>query len=254
MTDLTAPAPAPAPAIEPKPNPFARMIGVLFSPDPTFGSIARRPDWVVPLMLFIVVGYISTALILPRMDWGAIAAMQEEQIKAKNPNMSQDDLDRMSRMSAAAGKVFGWIAPLMGVIWYLIVALVLWLAFRLFGGEGTFKQAWSTTLYAWVPLFINGIILTIVAVLRGGLVNPMEMATLVKSNPAFLVDLKAQPVLYALLSSFDVFTIWTVVLLIIGFAIVSRVSKTKAAAIVIPLWVVCILFKLIGPAMQSLRK
>jgi len=227
---------------------------VLFSPDATFASIARRPDWVVPLLVFLVIGYISTAVILPRMDWGAISAMQEEQIRAKNPNMSQEDMDRIARMSAGAGKVFGWIAPIMGAIWYLIVALVLWLAFRLFGGENSFGQSWSTTLYSWMPLVINGIILTIVGLLRGGLINPMEMATLVKSNPAFLVDLKAQPVLYALLSSIDVFTIWTVVLMIIGFAVIARVSKARSAAIVIPLWIVCILLKLIGPAMQSLRK
>jgi hypothetical protein len=252
MTEI--PAAAPAPAAEPKPNSFARMVGALFSPNETFASVARRPDWVVPLLVIVLIGYASSFLIIPRLDWEAVSAAQAEQIKAKNPNMSQEDLDRMSRMGMAVGKVIGWIAPVVAIIWYLIVAGVLLLAFRLFGGEGTFKQAFSATLYAWMPLVLNGIVLTIVAVARGGKIDPTQMATLVKSNPAFLVSMKDQPLLYALFSSLDIFTIWTVVLLIIGFAALSRSSKAKSAAIVISLWVVCILLKLIGPAIQSLRK
>ncbi|MEA2327576.1 MAG: hypothetical protein QOE68_2535, partial [Thermoanaerobaculia bacterium] len=31
----------PAPGVEPEPNSFQRIIGVLFSPDATFASIAR---------------------------------------------------------------------------------------------------------------------------------------------------------------------------------------------------------------------
>jgi hypothetical protein len=251
---MTTDIPATAPAPEPKPNPFARMIGVLFSPSETFASIARRPDWVVPLLTIVLLGYATTFFIMPRLDWDAVVAMQEEQIKAKNPNMSQEDLDRVERMTKAGGKVFAWVAPVVFVLWYLLVAGVLLLAFRLLGGQGTFGQAFSATLYAWMPLVLNGIILTIVAVARGGLIDPTQMATLVKSNPAFLVNMKAQPVLFALLSSIDIFTIWTVVLLTIGFAALSRVSKAKAAAIVISMWVVCILIKLIGPALQTLKK
>lgn len=252
-TDIPATAPAPG-SPEPKPNSFARMIGVLFSPSETFASIARRPDWVVPLLVIIVIGYVGTIIVLPRMDWDAIATMQEEQMKAKNPNMSQEQIDQMARMTKAGGKVFGYVAPVVFVIWYLLVAGVLLLTFRLTGGEGTFKQAFSATLYSWMPLLLGSIVGTIVIVARGGLFDPTFAATLVKSNPAFLTDPKANPVLFALLASFDIFTIWTVVLLIIGFAALSRSSKAKAATIVISWWVVCILIKLIGPALQTLKK
>ena len=251
---IDVPATAPAPPAEPKPNSFARIFGVLFSPGETFASIARRPDWVTPLLVIVLIGYAGTALILPRMDWDAIVAMQEEQIKAKNPTITQEQIDRMAWFTKAGGTVFAWAAPVLFVIWYLIVAGVLLIAFRLFGGEGTFKQAFSATLYAWMALVINSIIVTIVAVARGGMIDPTQMATMVKSNPAFLVSMKEQPLLFALLSSLDVFTIWMVVLLIIAFAALSRTSKAKAATIVIPLWVVCILIKLIGPAIQTLRK
>jgi hypothetical protein len=241
-SSLPAGTPPSQPA-EPKPNPFARITGVLFSPNETFASIARRPDWVVPLLLILVVGYATTFFFLPRLDWDAVSAVQAEQMKAKNPQMSQEDIDRVSRMSQAIGKVIGWIAPILAAIWYAIVAGVLLLAFRLFGGEGTFKQAFSATLYGWVPLVIYGIVATVVAVARGGKIDPTQIATLVKSNPAFLLDMKAHPALFSLLSAFDVFTIWTVVLLIIGFAALSRVSKARAATIIVSLWLVIVLIK-----------
>jgi hypothetical protein len=79
------------------------------------------------------------------------------------------------------------------------------------------------------------------------------MATVLKSNPAFLVDMKEHAVLFSLLSSLDIFTIWTIVLLIIGFAALTRSSKAKSAAIVIPLWAVVILIKVGFAAMGAAR-
>lgn len=248
-----APPLAPAPSAEPTPNSFARIIGALFSPGETFASVARKPDWVVPLLVILVLGYVNSAILMPRMDWEGMANEQIEMMRAQNPNMPQEQAERVAKVGPAMGKVFGWVGPLLGVIWYLIIAGVLLLAFRLAGGEGDFKQAFSATLYAWFPLVLNFIVIAVVVLIRGT-VNPLHMATLVKSNPAFLVDMKAQPVMFALLSSFDVFTIWTIILLIIGFAALARTTKAKAATLVLSLWFVCILLKLIGPALQSLRK
>ena len=59
--------------------------------------------------------------------------------------------------------------------------------------------------------------------------------------------------LFALLSSLDLFSIWYLVLLIIGFAYVARVSKARSAVIIVSLWILVLLIKLIGPALQSLR-
>ena len=37
-------------------------------------------------------------------------------------------------------------------------------AFRMFGGEGNFKQAFSVVLYGWFPQLIKGILMAIVAI------------------------------------------------------------------------------------------
>jgi hypothetical protein len=79
------------------------------------------------------------------------------------------------------------------------------------------------------------------------------LATVVRSNLGFLADMKANPMAFALFSSFDIFSVWFLVLMVIGFAYVSRLSKAKSAGIIVSLWIVVLLLKLIGPALQALR-
>jgi len=250
MTTVDTPAAAPAPA-EPKPNSFARIFGVLFSPEATFASIARRPTWVAPFLVLVVMALVSGLVLASRLDFAAPVREQMESRKDIPP----EQVDRAVRIATAMGKVIPLTAPLFMVIGLLIVAGILLLAFRLFGGEGTFGQAWAAVNYASMPSVIKTIIILIVVLAKGGAaLNPALLPTLVRSNPAFLFDPKTQAMAYAFTANFDVFSIWVLVLMIIAFAHLARVSKAKSAAIVISLWLVKCVVTLIGPAMQSLRK
>jgi hypothetical protein len=50
--------------------------------------------------------------------------------------------------------------------------------------------------------------------------------------------------LLAVLSSIDLFSLWSMVLLSLGFAVVARVSRATAATTVVALWAVYVLGKL----------
>jgi hypothetical protein len=239
----------PAPGAEPKPNSFQRIIGVLFSPDATFASIARRPDWVVPLVLILLVSLAAGFIMAPHVDFGAAARESMEQ----NKNVKPEDVEKAVRISASIGKVFSYISPVLSLIGLLVIAGVVLLAFRIFGGEGDFKQAFSVTCYASMPTIIKSVVTLVIIVAKGGIIPAQALATLVRSNLGFLVDYKTNPVAFALLSSFDIFSVWFLALLIIGFSYVARVSKVKAAVTIISLWILVLLLKLIGPALQSLR-
>jgi hypothetical protein len=241
------------PAVAPPAKNFGqRIAGVLFAPAETFEDIARRPDVLMPLILILVISFLSTAVVMPRMDLEAMAAEHGETMRKHNPNMASADIERMEQFTVALAKVTGWISPLFVLLWWVIIAAVLLLAMRLMGGEGSFKQAFSGTLYSWMPLAVFGIITSIVVVARGTF-DPTTASTLVKSNPAFLVDMKEQPVLFSLLASFDVFTIWTLVLFILAVAAISKLSRARSAAIVISLWVVMIVIKLGFAALGAAR-
>lgn len=242
------PAPAPPAGAAPKPNSAQRMIGVLIAPNETFASIARQPDWVLPLVVLLVFSLIGGIIFAQRVDFAAPVREAMEERK----DMPPDAADRAVRMATAVSKVLSFGAPVFAAISYLVVAAVFLLVFRLFGGEGDFRQAFSITVYGWIPSLIKGIIITIVVLTRSG-IGAQDIPIVVRSNPAFLVSMKAHPMLFTTLTSFDVFNLWTMILFIIGFAYMAKFSKAKSAAIVVSVWIVASLFKLIGPAVRALR-
>lgn len=246
------PAQPVAPAAPAK-NVFQRIAGVFFAPEETFADIARRPDVLWPLLILTLFGFLTTALVMPRMDMDAMVAEQGEMMKKQNPNMSDSDVERVGRMSKAMGKVSGWIGPLLIIIGYVVIALVLWGAFRLMGGDGDYKQALSTTLYAYVPRMILGGLIAVVILMLREPINPMDIPSVVKTSPAFLADRTEQPVLFSLLGSFDIFVLWSIYLLTVGFSKLARVSKMKAAAIIITLWLVTVVVKLGFAALSAAR-
>ena len=248
-SDIPATAPPPPPAApEPKPNGFQRIIGVLISPDETFASIARRPDFLAPLLLLLIASAIGGFIFAQRVDFTAPAREAMEQ----RGNMSEAQMESALRITAIVSKVIAYGSPLFSVIVLLIVAAVLLMAFRMMGGEGNFKQAFAVTLYSWMPLLILNIIVVIIVAVKTG-ITALDLPTLVMSNPAFLVTMKEHPLLFALLATIDIFTIWTLVLFIFGFAHVAKFTKSKSAAIVITVWVIWTCIRLIGPAIRALK-
>ncbi|MDQ3281227.1 MAG: YIP1 family protein [Acidobacteriota bacterium] len=231
---------------------FQRIAGVLFAPAESFEEIARKPDIVAPMLVIVAISFLTVAAIVPRFDMESLISNQRETIQKQNPNMTEADFERIGRMTSAFAKVMFWLSPLFNLIVYVVFASVLLFAFRLMAGEGTFAQAVSATLYAFIPLVLFSIILAIVVLVQGSF-DPVTAPTIVKSNPAFLVDFKEQPVLFSLLSSLDLFTIWTVVLLIFGFAALSKLPRARSAAIVIFLWFVFILVRVGFAAMGAAR-
>ncbi len=256
MSDSTgsipaAPAPIPLPAQAPPPatSGFQRLLGVLFNPIETLREIAARPDILVPLALIMLISIASSIVVMPRVDFES--AIRDQMADAR-ADMSKEDLDRTVRFATASAKVLGYAAPLLNFIFFALIAGILLLAFRLFGGEGTYKQAFSVTLYAWIPLLIKGVVALIILMAKGT-VPADQLNNLVMSNLGFLADMKTNAVAYALLSSLDIFTIWSLALYIIGFAFVSRFSRAKSAAIILSLWFAMLIVKVGFAALGASR-
>jgi len=225
-----------------------RIVGAFFSPDETFRAIAQKPNVLLPLVITLILTAVSGILLAPRLEFDSLRT----QMAAKNPNMGPEDIDRAVRMAGAVGKVGSYASPLIALIFFVIVAAVLLFAFRLMGGEGNFKQAFSVVVHAFLPRAILSIILTGIIVAKGT-ADVNDIATMVRSNLGFLVDMTDHPVLYSLLTTFDLFTIWCVVLLTLGFAYVSRFTKAKSATIIISIWLFITAVKLGFAAMGAAK-
>ena len=247
--DTAIVAPPPGPEAPETKSGLQRLAGVLFAPVETFRDIARRPEILIPMAAIFLVSVISAIIIAPRVDF---ESTMRDEIAEANRNMSQQDIDRIARFSAASAKVLLYASPLLSLAMLAAIAGILLLVFRLFGGEGGYTQALSVTLFAWMPLLLQGMVGAIILLARGT-ASAEELGGLVMSNPGFLVDMEANPVAYSVLSSLDIFTIWTLALLTIGFSIVSRMSRGKSAAIVFGLWGITVVIKVAFAAFGAAR-
>src|SRR6185436_5094127 len=119
---------------------------------------------------------------------------------------------------------------------YLLIALVFMVALRLTGSEVRFDQTFSTVLHSMIPWVIQGL-LSLPLILRLEEVDPEEMRRggVLLSNLAALAPEGSGKILVALLASLDLFSVWTLILLIIGYRVVARVSTATATAVTLTL-------------------
>lgn len=237
--------PAVAPESSSIDNPFERIVGVFVNPVETFRSIAKKPDWVVPLLVIIVFSIVSAFLIGDQLDLEGTIREQ----------MSGSALSEQQREAAVEGgvkvaKFMSYMGAVFLPLMILIIAAVMMLGHKLMGGAGTFAQYFSTTVYAWFPQTLLSLILTVILMFS----EPMTVNTMLTaaySNPAFLLEREGNVVLWTLLTKLDVFTIWSVALMVVGYSTVAGFSRARSAAVVVALWILYIAISLIGPLMQG---
>ncbi len=239
-----------APEAQPRIHPFGRIIGVFTRPKQTFASIAERPSWVAPLLLMIVLATCVGALLNTKMNWGEYIRHKAEE----NPRFSQ--MSEEQKDQAVAGQVKFWASFSYGVgmvavpISVLLFALIYWGSFELFRGAGLrYGQAFAITTHAFLPTAISSILALIILPLKAyGDVDPENVVA--TSLKAYLPESAPKPLL-ALGGSLELFFIWCLVLVAIGFA-AANPKKIKAGAsfgIVFGLWAVWVLAKVAWAAM-----
>ena len=145
---------------------------------------------------------------------------------------------------------FAYCSPLVILFFSLIATLILWGTFKVgFSADTTFGQAFAIGMYAGLPGVI-GAILGIISLFAG--VNPdgFDINNPVATNLAYFLDpANTGKFIRGMASSLDVFIIWTIVLIGIGYSCTSKV-KRSTAIIVVACWY--LLWKLISSGLASL--
>lgn len=154
--------------------------------------------------------------------------------------LSEAEIDRTVGIALKMQRLNSTLASLGTPAIILIVAGIYSLALQLFGGDATFRQILSVTVYAWMPIAVQSILRTAV-ILPRGMMSPDEILRVLKSNPGTFLEPSASPALKAILSSLDLFYIWTLILLILGYTVASKLARKTVATIVVSVWLVVVL-------------
>jgi hypothetical protein len=226
---------------------FSRLTGVLFEPKKTFEDIAKRPTFWVPLILITLLGIVATYLISSHIGWETIIRQQTQQSARAQRQMEQMSPEQRANMEAIQMKfapIAGYGIAILGrPFGFLIAAAILLGIVRgIMSAPIRFKQIWSILWFAAVPAVLQTILMCVVMFLKKpeefNLQNPLAF------NPAAFMDpTTSSKFAYSVAHSFDLFTIWTLLLIAVGLAAAGgkKISFGGALAAVVAPWLVLVL-------------
>lgn len=234
----------PAPEAQAPVNHFGRLFGVLFSPRQTFRDIARRPSWVAPIVLLSILGLGVGGVMNQRVDWESFIRQQAE----KSPRFAQLSEDQKQRAIGMQAKIAPMIGYGFGLCGPALVALILagiYLGvFNLFAGAGLrFGQSFGIVSHALMPSAIASVLAILTMLFKShGDVDPERILA---SNVAALLPSDVPRWQVSLGSSLDLFWIWALMLMGIGYASTNpmKISTGKAVGLVFGPWAVWVLVK-----------
>jgi hypothetical protein len=227
---------------------FGRLVGVLVSPVKTFRSIAARPTWGAALATLVIaitlLGFVSAS----RTDYRDVMTRSAA---ASGRDVPADMLERQVTFMEKAGKWFSLAGSVVVVVLTLFSALLYWIFFKLLGGDFSYKSSFSVVLHAGMPVVVSTLLSLPVILSRTRLgYDDVKSGSFLQSNLAFLAPEGARAWVTALYASADFFAVWSLILSVIGFKAVSRLSTQAVAVTVV---VISLLFVAVRVGLAALR-
>ena len=215
-----------------------RVVDTFIAPSKTFTDILRSASWWLPFVLLVLVSLGTTVVIDKQVGFDRVAENQIRQNPKQEEQMaSLTPQDRAARMRGitVGYRYSSYGAFVIILIFVAIGALLYWASFNFgLGAQTTYGQMFAVWMHASLPRLLTGI-LTIATLMFGSNADAYDMRNPVGTNAAYFMP-DAGPVLKTVLSFFDVIGLWQLALLVIGTAIVAKVSTGKAAAVVVGWW------------------
>jgi hypothetical protein len=243
--ELTEP---PTPSTHQKYSAVQRLWMMFTSPGEVFSDIGVKPTWVLIMVIVVLLGVGAQAIIIPHVD-------TEATIRARFEQRGQDLSEAQMENAIGQAEKFSKFGPIIGLvvapIAWVIMAAIFFVMLKLVSSDTDYESALSTTLHGYWPPTAVQLVLMAVLVQRVDKVPQTELEHIVKANLGAFLSADMPAWLTAAAGTISIFNIWAVVLLIIGFATVGKISRGKAAAVALIPWGVWIVAKAVLAAVFS---
>ena len=243
------PIPIPPPR-EPALSEGARIIDTFIAPSKTFSDLRRNSSWWAPWLLISLVTLLFVFVMGKQIGFEQITknSITQSSRAEQFEKLPPDQQTKQIQLATSITRYITYSLPIIQLISFVVIAAVLMAAFNFGAGAGVpFKRSLAIVIYGSLPGII-GAVLGIVAMFSG--VDPagFNARNPVATNPGYFMDPMGNKFLYGMASALDVFTIWAIVLIGIGFACNSRV-KRSTAIIMVAAWF--LLYKLVTVGIAS---
>jgi hypothetical protein len=227
---------------------FGRLVGVLVSPGKTFRSIAARPTWGAALIVLILAITALGFVTAQRTDYRDVITRS---VAESGREVPPEALEQQISIMQKAGPYFSLGSCVFVTLIVLFSALLYWIFFKLLGGDFSYKSSLAVVLHAGMPVVVSTLLSLPVVLSRAHLgYDDVKSGSFLQSNLAFLAPEGARAWVTALYASADFFAVWSLILSVIGFKAVSRLSTQAVAVTVV---VITLLFVAVRVGLAALR-
>ncbi|HKW25728.1 MAG TPA: YIP1 family protein [Terriglobales bacterium] len=217
MSSMPTAAP---PAAPPALSETQRIVNTFIAPSKTFTDLRCNSRWWAPWIVLAIAFLAFMAVIDQKVGFDQIAHTMTAN-SSRAAQMEQLPPDQRARQYGSIARftrVLAYASPVTTLIAYLIVAAVLMATFRFgAGAELGYKTSLAIVMYSALPFAISALV-GILSLSAGANPENFNLNNPVASNPAYFMDMAGNKFFYTLASALDVFTIWSIVLMAIGFA------------------------------------
>lgn len=253
MTDaMTETTPLPGdPAAAPGLSQTQRVLYTFTAPSKTFTDILRNTNWLLPFILGVIVSIAFGFAVQKQIGWLHVMENMERlnpKAEQRYASMPPEQVAKAHQIGALITECVSYGAPLLGLLLTAIVAAVLLATLNFgFGGKATYGQLFAVWMFAKLPLLLK-YLLAIIPLFAGLNTQSFIIQNPVGTNPGYYFPPPDTALwLNGLLSWFDIFSIWSIILLVIGCSIVAKISRGAAAAAIVG-WTVVLMLISVGYA------
>jgi hypothetical protein len=238
-TNPSTPLPPPQP-IQLSPEPAAlsegrRLMGTFFSPSKTFPDLRRNASWWAPFLVIALVSLSFVYVVDQKVGFSKVVENMIQQQPKQAERMDRIPADQrpaIMQRQAAITKFISYAVPVIALVIYAVFAALLFATLKFAAsGDLKYKNLFAVIVYSRLPL-IFGPLLAILSLLAGVSSDGFDLRNPVATNPGYFIGPDGSPILRALLTPFDVFSLWSLILTAIGIASISKVKRGTAFAVV----------------------
>jgi len=223
-----------------------RVVDVFIAPTKTFTDVRRSASWWLPWLLVAAFSMVFSYTVLHKVGIPALVdsvVRATPSVEERLSGASPEDAAKIRQTMEMQFK-FMYAYPIIGIVLGLIAAGVLvGSANFIFAGRATYGQMLAVWFYGTLPLLLVSV-LTVVTLYAGMSTDGFNIKNPIGTNIGFYLQESTAPKwLVTLLSSVDVFAIWTAIVLSIGVAVVAGIKRSAGAIVVFGWWAIYVLFQ-----------
>jgi len=245
MSDVAFP-PIPAATEAPALTQIQRILYTFSAPSKAFADVKRNSSWWMPFLILAIAGYILFAAVDLKIGMQQVVDNQmhmDPKTEARLASAPPDQRAMTEKISLYVTEGIFIANPIFVLIGVGLLSLGLWATINFgIGGKAQYFNVFSVWLYASLPSVFKTLLGT--AVIFSGIApESFNIKNFAPTNAAaiFLNPVDSNKALYALASSLDVITIWTLVLLAIGVSTVAGVKRSSGYIAVFGWWALFLL-------------